>query len=117
MPILSKKIWGVSSMKTFFAPAVCAAAILLSSVSVDAILAPAAAQQDVSFDSFHDYLANYGDWVYSDRWGEVWVPENVPDDFQPLRHQRLLGLRPTIMAGSGFRTTNGATCRSTTAAG
>ena len=70
-------------MKTFFAPAACAAAILLSSVSVDAILAPAAAQEDVSFDSFHDYLANYGDWVYSDRWGEVWVPENVPDDFQP----------------------------------
>jgi hypothetical protein len=70
-------------MKTFFAPAACAAAILLSSVSVDAVLAPAAAQQDVSFDSFHDYLANYGAWVYSDRWGEVWVPENVPDDFQP----------------------------------
>ncbi len=70
-------------MKTFFAPAACAAAILLSSVSVDAILAPAAAQEDVSFDSFHDYLANYGDWVYSDRWGEVWVPENVPADFQP----------------------------------
>ena len=70
-------------MKTFFAPAACAAAILLSSVSVDAVLAPAAAQQDVSFDSFHDYLANYGDWVYSDRWGEVWVPGNVPDDFQP----------------------------------
>jgi len=48
-------------MKTFFAPAACAAAILLSSVSVDAILAPAAAQEEVSFDSFHDYLADYGD--------------------------------------------------------
>jgi hypothetical protein len=70
-------------MKTFFAPAAYAAAILLSSVSMDAILAPATAQEDVSFDSFHDYLANYGDWVYSDRWGEVWVPENVPQDFQP----------------------------------
>ncbi|HUB84395.1 MAG TPA: DUF6600 domain-containing protein [Rhizomicrobium sp.] len=70
-------------MKRYLAPAACAAAILISSVSVDAILAPAAAQQDVDFDSFHDYLANYGDWVYSDRWGEVWVPENVPDDFQP----------------------------------
>ena len=71
-------------MKKYFAPAACAAAILLSSVSVDAILAPAAAQDaEVSFDSFHDYLANYGDWVYSDRWGEVWIPANVPDDFQP----------------------------------
>jgi hypothetical protein len=70
-------------MKMFFAPAAYAAAILLSSVSVDAVLAPVAAQQDVSFDSFHDYLANYGDWVYSDRWGEVWVPGNVSDDFQP----------------------------------
>jgi len=71
-------------MNRYFSSAACAAALLLSSASVDAILAPVAAQQmDVSFDSFHDYLANYGDWLYSDRWGEVWVPENVPDDFQP----------------------------------
>ncbi|HVW72253.1 MAG TPA: DUF6600 domain-containing protein [Rhizomicrobium sp.] len=41
------------------------------------ILMPAAAQAqpfDISFDSFHDQLGNYGDWLYSDRWGEVWRP-------------------------------------------
>ena len=37
----------------------------------------------MSFDSFHDQLAQYGDWVYSDRWGEVWQPADVPDDFRP----------------------------------
>lgn len=45
---------------------------------------PAQAQDiDVSFDSFHDRLANYGEWVYSDRWGEVWVPDNVDADWSP----------------------------------
>jgi hypothetical protein len=45
---------------------------------------PAQAQDiDVSFDSFHDRLANYGEWVYSDRWGEVWIPDNVDADWSP----------------------------------
>ncbi len=72
-------------MKNYFSSAVYAAAMLLSSVSVDAILAPASAQTDyaVDFDTFHDQLAPYGDWVYSDRWGEVWLPSDVPDDFHP----------------------------------
>ena len=33
---------------------------------------------------FHRTLARYGDWVYSDRWGEVWIPE-VPGNFKPYR--------------------------------
>lgn len=72
-------------MRRFFSPVACAAAILLSSVSVDAILAPATAQGEMSidFDTFHDQLSGYGDWVYSDRWGEVWIPDNVPGDFRP----------------------------------
>ncbi len=37
----------------------------------------------VSFQSFHRTLAPHGDWVYSDRWGEVWVPADVPNDFHP----------------------------------
>ena len=38
---------------------------------------------EVDFSYIHDQLAPYGDWVYSDRWGEVWLPNNVPDDFRP----------------------------------
>jgi hypothetical protein len=55
-----------------------AASLLLSGVATIAIVTPASAQYvnvSVSFNSFHDRLANYGDWIYSDRWGEVWVPE------------------------------------------
>jgi hypothetical protein len=33
--------------------------------------------------SFHEALAPYGRWQYSDRWGEVWQPENVEQDFRP----------------------------------
>jgi hypothetical protein len=48
-----------------------------------AIMAPLAAQAqsaDISFDSFHDQLSNYGDWLYSDRWGEVWRPYRQDQD-------------------------------------
>ncbi|MEN3976217.1 DUF6600 domain-containing protein, partial [Emcibacter sp. SYSU 3D8] len=37
----------------------------------------------VGFDSFHRALAPYGDWVYSDRWGPVWIPRDVDRDFHP----------------------------------
>ena len=71
-------------MNRFISSAVCATAVLLSSVSIDAVIATASAQDvSVNFDTFHDQLASYGDWVYSDRWGEVWTPANVPDDFHP----------------------------------
>jgi len=72
-------------MKSYLRTAVYAAALLLGGVSADAVLSVANAQEDVavSFDSFHHQLAPYGDWVYSDRWGEVWIPTDVPDDFQP----------------------------------
>jgi len=35
---------------------------------------------DISFDTFHDQLSNYGDWLYSDRWGEVWRPMQQDQD-------------------------------------
>jgi hypothetical protein len=64
-----------------------AGVLALSAVSYVAAPLPAMAQDesdgDVSFQYFHDRLADYGDWVYSDRWGEVWVPEDVPADFHP----------------------------------
>ena len=60
-----------------------ASAIALSVVPIVGVSFPAIAQEVVSFDTFHDALAGEGDWVYSDRWGEVWVPQNVPDDFRP----------------------------------
>src|SRR5271154_3836781 len=72
-------------MRTIFTPVALAAGLLLSGVSFDALMAPAIAQDELSinFDTFHEALAPYGDWVYSDRWGEVWIPANVPDDFRP----------------------------------
>ena len=37
----------------------------------------------ISFNSFQDQLAPFGYWLYSDRWGVVWQPADVPNDFQP----------------------------------
>ncbi len=72
-------------MKRILSPALCAGVILLSGVSAEAIMSPAFAQTDegLDFHTIHDTLAPYGDWVYSDRWGLVWSPEDVPYDFRP----------------------------------
>jgi hypothetical protein len=42
--------------------------------------------QDNSIDDFHESLAAYGQWVPHPRWGEVWIPANVPDDWAPYRY-------------------------------
>jgi hypothetical protein len=61
-----------------------ASAIALSAISMVAMPVTSYGQEEVvSFGAFHAALAVYGDWVYSDRWGEVWVPADVPDDFHP----------------------------------
>jgi hypothetical protein len=72
------------------------ASMLASSVALGAaacltVTTPVWAQMDqsgdadsgVSFDSFQNQLAPYGYWLYSDRWGVVWQPAQVSDDFRP----------------------------------
>jgi len=68
-------------MKHLILNTVCAIALACAGIP-GARVQPAYAQEDISFDSMHDALSGYGDWLYSDRWGEVWAPD-VPDDFQP----------------------------------
>ena len=65
-----------------------AGAMALSAVALTAPLTapPAYADAEVSFGYFHDQLADYGDWFYSDRWGEVWAPGDVPDDWRPFTY-------------------------------
>ena len=76
-------------MRKHFSSAVCAAALLLvAGAGTNVAFTPAIAQDvQVDFDTFHDQLAPYGDWVYSDRWGEVWIPTDVADDFHPYGTQ------------------------------
>jgi Family of unknown function (DUF6600) len=38
---------------------------------------------DVSFGSFYDQLAPYGEWYHHPRWGDVWHPLQVGADFRP----------------------------------
>ena len=68
-------------MKHLILNTVCAIALACAGIP-GARVQPAYAQEAISFDSMHDALSGYGDWLYSDRWGEVWAPD-VPDDFQP----------------------------------
>jgi hypothetical protein len=71
-------------MQRFLRGRLLAAAMVVCSAPLCATM-PAYAQVsvDISFDSFHGRLARYGSWVYSDRWGTVWQPANVPNDFRP----------------------------------
>jgi hypothetical protein len=61
-----------------------AAALLIELLQLNpANTARAQPNGPMRYQILHDKLSAYGDWLYSDRWGEVWVPENVPDDFHP----------------------------------
>lgn len=62
-----------------------ASALVFSAVPLLAATFPVQAQEygEVSFDSFHGQLERYGYWLYSDRWGLVWQPADVPYDFRP----------------------------------
>ena len=43
----------------------------------------AAAQESVDIDTFYDELAPYGQWVWHPRFGYVWLPETVSDNWRP----------------------------------
>lgn len=63
-------------------------ASLLASAPLLAVTAPPAQAQfsaSIGFDFFHATLSDYGDWLYSDRWGEVWRPlaQDRDDDWRP----------------------------------
>jgi hypothetical protein len=47
-------------------------------------LQPARAQDDVVAE-FHERLAPYGQWSSHPRWGEVWIPADVPPKWAPYR--------------------------------
>jgi len=73
-------------MKKILLRSACAMALVFGAVAFEVTtIEPAAAQGDygIGFDQFHDRLARHGDWVYSDRWGLVWIPFDVPSDFRP----------------------------------
>jgi hypothetical protein len=43
------------------------------------------AQAQVAAD-FQEALAPYGEWIRHPRWGIVWVPDDIPADWQPYRY-------------------------------
>jgi hypothetical protein len=42
-------------------------------------------EDQVNFDTFHNELAPYGQWINHPQWGLVWHPTAVPADFRPYR--------------------------------
>ena len=72
-------------MRSIVRAALLAGTVMLGAGPAAMLTTPACAQTDVhvGFDSFHDQLAPYGSWLYSDRWGMVWQPGDVPGDFRP----------------------------------
>jgi hypothetical protein len=41
------------------------------------------AQEPLDIDYFYDQLDSYGDWVWHPRFGYVWLPQNVSEDWRP----------------------------------
>ncbi len=67
----------------WLAPAVLAVSLVLAP-AVGTVFLPVAAQAQDAID-FRVALEGYGQWVQHPRWGEVWIPEQVPPDWQPYR--------------------------------
>lgn len=81
----SQRAKGVTAMPNFRF-AVLAAFVLGLFFAVSPMCsAPAFAQDDQSADpgDFYDQLSPYGQWIDSERFGEVWQPTDVSDDFRP----------------------------------
>src|SRR3954470_24186164 len=55
----------------------------LASPVTPAAVTPAAAQVSAGFQAA---LEPYGHWQRSARWGEVWVPEELPPDWRPYTY-------------------------------
>ena len=75
------------SVRNFGARWLASAALAVSLVlapAVGTVFLPAAAQAQDAID-FRVALEGYGQWVQHPRWGEVWIPEQVPPDWQPYR--------------------------------
>ena len=54
----------------------------------------------IGFDSFRDELSRYGDWVYSDRWGTVWI--HFTDDCVVRMSENKPALTGKTALGQGF---------------
>jgi uncharacterized protein DUF6600 len=65
------------------APTLLAVSLVLAP-AVGTVFLPTAAQAQDAID-FRVALEGYGQWVQHPRWGEVWIPEQVPPDWQPYR--------------------------------
>ena len=60
------------------------AALLVFTPAVGTSFLPMAVQAQDAVD-FHAALDGYGQWVQHPRWGEVWIPAQLPPDWQPYR--------------------------------
>jgi len=67
----------------WLAPALLAVSLVLAP-AVGTVFLPTAVQAQDAID-FRVALEGYGQWVQHPRWGEVWIPEQVPPDWQPYR--------------------------------
>ena len=56
---------------------------LILACTASLLASPARAEVRINFDFFYDSLAPYGEWVDTDRYGNVWQPTGVDRDWSP----------------------------------
>ena len=61
-------------------------ALAVVSLSVPVIPGAVTAAQAQMSAEFQEALDSYGHWARSERFGEVWVPDNVPPDWRPYQY-------------------------------
>jgi DNA segregation ATPase FtsK/SpoIIIE-like protein len=75
----------VHHMKRLFGGAAMSLALALAAGAAAPALfqAAAVAQENVSLEVFEAELAPYGEWFDHPRWGRVWAPNDMPQDWRP----------------------------------
>ena len=66
----------------------CCAALLIALLSVPGaerlgLIGTVAAQETLDIDYFYDQLDPYGEWVWHPRFGYVWLPQTVSENWRP----------------------------------
>jgi hypothetical protein len=74
----------LAKIKRLILASVSVSALLIATPVVVPIVAPAAAQSEITISvEFRTALTPYGRWQSVPRWGEVWIPARIARDWQP----------------------------------
>jgi hypothetical protein len=85
-PVVWKNAMSIQHLRLFLVAGLITLPIALLSLpgaQWPTLFGAASAQEPLDIDYFYDQLDSYGDWVWHPRFGYVWLPQNVSENWRP----------------------------------